>query len=765
MKLLLLSTVADDSYVERFQRLPSLRGHKVVKTSKPLDNVVALDRICKSNNIDGILCAQVETLKEILEDTPDYIPPTNRKKLTLDNYAGSMLKLRSGLPVVVVNPLERLRTVPEETFVVDRYISKLTKPHKWFQQTEFKWHEVTLDNRDAVLAEIEAASICAIDIETPWPQDDLRTMRCVSYTTYNKATHTTNGWVVPFDEVWHWLFIRQANASSSRKAFQNGLFDNAYFLRWGCPVNNWLYDTFHLFHSWLAELPKSLDFISAFAIRDIRYWKQDGKTGNAYDLYRYCALDGWATINSLLGILAECPDWAITNYTDHEFPLVFPCITAAMEGLDCDVERFKQIAEKKEAACDSMLARIRYLVAAPGYNPGSPPQNSILFTLLGCADLVKQEHLSDRENERRGTGKIQSQKAKARHPLNNLLLSLVEDYKKERKQWGTYFDADKLWHDRIYYSINPGKTDTGRAASEESAFDCGWQIQNIPRDDLSFKECVIAPPGWNLAEADKAQSEARCVGYLSGEEKLISLVESKHDYHSWNASAFFGIPYEQIFQEACEANGFKQKTLDKALRDLSKRTNHGANYNMGAAVMLDTMGPKKVAEAKITLKLPSYMKLLDVCQYLLDTYNKTYPAVKGRWYAQIVDTIERTRKLVSPFGWVRLFFGDPKNNKQHLNSAVAHGPQNLSVAGLNREWYKIWRETIYGSLVGKVRIKAQIHDSLLFIYRTLPDAKQVLSMMDTKIQVTGSDGVTRTMLIPSDLSTGEKPTRRWSELK
>lgn len=765
MKLLLLSTPADDSYVERFQRLPSLRGHKILRSVKTIDNVVALDRTCQANGIEGIFCTQADALARILEDTPDYIKPDNRKKITLDNYCGSVLKLRSGIEVVILNPLERLRTVAEEKFVVDRYLSKLTKRASWYQQTKFQWHEVTLDNRETALSEIASAYLCAIDIETPWPQDSLRTMRCVSYTTYDPKIHSTRSWVVPFDQTWHWNFIKQANASDSRKVFQNGLFDNSYFLRWGAPVKNYFYDTFHLFHSWLAELPKTLDFIASFAIRDIRYWKQDGKTGNLQDLYRYCALDGWATINCLLSILSECPDWAISNYTDHEFPLVFPCMNAAMEGLDMDVERFQQIAIKKEKQVEELLARIRYLVACPDYNPGSPKQNSNLFTLLGCGDLIKQDHLSDRENASRGTGKIPTQKAKARHPLNNFLLTQIEDYKKERKQWGTYFDESKLWFGRAYYSINPGKTDSGRANSEESAFDCGWQIQNVPRDDLSFKECVLAPPGWYIAEADKAQSEARCVGYLSGETKLIDLVESTHDYHSWNASAFFGVPYEKIFQEACEANGFKQKTLDKALRDLSKRTNHGANYNMGAAVMLDTMGPLKVAQAKVTLKLPSFMRLLDVTAHLLAQYDKTYPAVRGRWYAHIISTVERTGMLVSPFGWVRRIFGDPKNNKQDLNSIVAHGPQNLSVAVINREWYKIWRATVYGDLVGRVRIKAQIHDSLLFIYRALPDAQKVLAMMDTKVQVTGSDGVTRTMFIPSDLSTGEKPTRRWSELK
>ena len=758
MKLLLLSTPQDEDYLPRLQRLSALSGHRILRTTKTFENTVTLDRVCDAQQIDGVLCSQLSVLKLLLEGTPDYIPPV-RKQITLDDFAGSLLRLPSGREVVILNPLERLVTVSYEKYVINRYVSKLTKKVEWYKQTKFQWLEVTVDNRDQALEEISQAYLCAIDIETPWPQDDLRTMRCVSYTTYNKDTHTTKSWVIPFDQPWHWHFIKAANASASLKVFQNGLFDNSYFLRWGAPVSNWIYDTFHLFHSWLSELPKRLDFITSFALRDVRYWKDDGKTGNIQDLYRYCALDGWATVNSLLSILATAPDWAIDNYVNHEFPLVFPCITAAMEGLECDLEEFKKIKIKKEAAAEKMLQRIQTMVGDSSYNPNSSKQNSKLFTLLGCSDLIKQEHLTKQENARRGTGKIPMLKAKARHPLNNKVLTDIEDYKKEAKQIGTYFEESKLWHGRIFYSLNPGKTDTGRAASEESAFDCGWQIQNIPRDDLSFKQCVLAPSGWFIAEADKAQSEARCVGYLSGESKLIDLVESPHDYHSWNASAFFGVPYPEIYNEE------KKKTLDKPLRDLAKRTNHGANYNMGAGVMLDTMGPSKVASAKITLKLPRTFSLKQVCQYLLDQYNKEYPGIKGRWYESIISRIVTTGKLVSPFGWTRRFFGDPKNNKQHLNSAVAHEPQNLSVAVINKEWYRIWRETIYGKLVGRVRIKAQIHDSLLFIYRALSDAEAVVSMMDQKVKIKGADGVERTMFIPSDLSTGKEPTRRWSDLK
>jgi len=757
MKFLLLCTPEDESYLDRFQRLAPLTGHKLVKSSKSIDNPVTLDRLCDKHEIDAVFCAQEDSLKVLLHAQVDYLQPLKEKGISLDNYAGSLMKLRSGREVVILNPLPRLRTVAEEEFVVSRYLRKVTDPASFFQATPFKWSLITLDNREAVLAEIQAARLVAIDIETPWPQDSIRSIRCVSYTVYDAAAHTTASYVIPFDEPWHQQFIRDANACDTPKVFQNGLFDNAYFLRWGAPCKNYFHDTFHLFHSWLSELPKRLDFITAFVLRDVRYWKEEGKTGNPEDLHRYCARDGWATVNSLLALLAEIPAWAIVNYTEHEFPMIFPAINAALEGIPCDVARFKAIAAEKEAAVEAQLAELRYLLDSPTYNPNSAKQNTQLFRLLGCGDLVKDEKLSARENARRGTGKMQVQKASARHPLNGYILERVEAYKKESKQVSTYFNADKLWHDRILYNLNPGGTDTLRAASQESAFDCGWQIQNIPGSDDSFKQCCVAPPGWFIGECDKAQSEARCVGYLSGEEALINLVESGNDYHSWNASAFFGVPYEEIYDNATG------KQLNKPLRNLSKRTNHGANYNMGPAVMLDTMGPAAVAKAKVLLKLPAYMKLIDVCKYLLDRYVATYPAVKGSWYSSLVSAVETTGMLVSALGWTRRCFGAPRANKQDLNSIVAHAPQNLSVAIVNKEWYAIWRETVYGSLRGRVRVLAQIHDSILFIYRTQEDAKAVFALMNTRVAVTDPRGITRTMFIPSDLSAPDKT--RWSEIK
>ena len=325
-------------------------------------------------------------------------------------------------------------------------------------------------------------------------------------------------------------------------------------------------------------------------------------------------------------------------------------------------QRFATVAAQKQNDLQQREINFQKMIAAPNFNVGSWQQMQKLFTVLGVG------HISDKN----GTGKVALLKAQAAHPLANRVLTEAEEIKKEKKLLSSYFNTEKLWNGRIFYRLNPAATDTGRLASTESSFWCGYNIQNQPRGD-SFKQVIISDSGWLLCEIDKAQSEARCVGYLSGEEKLIELVESEKDYHSWSASAFFGVKYEAVWDPD------KKKAKDKELRDLSKRTNHGANYNMGPGVMLDTMGPKKVSQAKVMLKLRGSLK--EVCKFLLEQYERTYPKVKGLYYDNIIGRIERTGRLDSPLGWTRIFFAKPsRTNKPALNAAVAHEPQNLSVS-------------------------------------------------------------------------------------
>jgi len=761
-RLLHLGTYDDEPYQHRLVGLTA--GQQVAwktRLSTP-DTVAEIEMQARQHKLDGVVCSNTYFLERLLKDQDDYIPPNIRKGITLDDYQGSLLfTKRDKLPVVIINPLANLISQNYATPAAQRFISKLSQPHKWFKQTPFTWSQGKPENLDEIYKQfVEKVSLISIDIETIVDDPDRR-IACVGFSGYCAATHTTITVVIPFTDMYFWAWVKKFCELKAPKILQNGLYDHVYLLRWGIATHNWIYDTQHLFHSIWSEFPKRLSFITPYAIRNVRYWKDDGKTGTLYDYYRYNAKDCWATLNAFLALVAELPDYAITNYV-QEFPLVFPCITCEIEGVAVDEKQFAITRAQTENNILLAERQFQRMIAAPGFNVASPKQRLNLFKVLGLGHLGS-------------TDKANMLKAKASSNFNERILSTMTDIVEDKKLISNYLVPEKVWHGRIHYKINPAGTDTGRLASTASSYWTGFQIQNIPRG-ISVKQFIISDPGWLLCEIDKAQSEARCVGYLAGETKLIAVVEGPHDYHAWNAQAFFGTPYETIYSDELHI------TINKDLRDLSKRTNHGANYNMGARVMLDTMGPKYVSKAKSLLRIQG--RLIDVCQVLLDRYAFTYPKVKGDWYDSIVREIQVTGRLVSPSGRTRIFFGKPWANKRDLNAAVAHAPQSLSVDLINEEFYNAWRCTIYGSfykldyetgtrtlrtfdLRGKVRLKAQIHDSIFFQYRAGSNYKNLPeefrnTLMDSRIPIKAPDGIVRTMFIPSDIAAGKT---RWSELK
>ncbi len=737
------STPEDRAYLDRFRAIVGTHGIKI--NSAPENYLTSLAAKVRAHSIDAIICTCPETLVTLLNTQIDFRHPLdkrgNKKRLTLDDYAGSCFDIPAAvightkdIPVLILNPLKNLVQTPEGQFLYKRYVSKLTDPARWFPQTQFTWEVWTPAKSADLLRLLTSAKILSVDIET-YVGDVHRRIHCVGYCALlpDGSTHSV---VVPFKDMLAHSFVRKVNACPVAKLFQNGLYDNLYFLRWNVPCANWLWDTQHLFHSWYSELPKRLDFITAFSVRTIRYWKDDS-AGSEYNMFEYNAKDCWATLMTFCALMVEMPTWARDNYL-IEFPMVFPCLHVEADGLSLDKVAF----ESGRAAATEALEKHKAQIAAwlgDNFNPASSDQCKRLLKVLGMGDVESADAKA-------------MNAAAAVHPLNERIISAILAYRKQAKLLSTYYVWEKFWNDRLYYKLNPAGTDTGRLASSESSFWCGLQIQNIPGGG-GVKKYIVADSGWLLGENDYSQSEARCVGYLSGCMSLINLVESDKDFHKYNASAFFGVSYDKI---------------DKPLRDLAKRVNHGSAYNMGASVLLDTMGPKKVAEAKRLLQLPGKWDLISVCKHLLATYEKTYPEVKKDWYDDTKRSISLHKKLVSPLGWTRWFFDDPMRSKPALNAAVAHAPQNLSVQIINRVFYAIWQRTVYGDLVGKVRLKAQVHDSIVYCYKedaqidgmSMPEVMH--EAMKSPATIKDCKGVERVMLIPNDISAGK---RAWGELK
>jgi len=766
MNAAFLGTFEDKEYAHRLKVM--FGGVPTYIVCEPINLLTHLELYCAKRNVIRVVSTQIPLLLKLL-----HLEGNQKDKASLDDYEGSLFSYK-GIEIVFIKPLKLLLSVPEQSFITSRFISKVVNPAAWNEPTEFKWSLADPSNIQGFYETFKLAFAIAIDIET---YKENLTIRCVGYTAGfldSLGNISTVSIVIPLDSTWALAWVRKFNRLPAQKIFQNGKYDNSYLLRYNATPTNWLWDTAHFFHAWYAELPKDLGFLNAFFLRKVVYWKDLAETNDLEQYYRYNALDTWATFNVWIQQILQAPEWAKRNYV-LEFPLVYPCLLAEMTGIERDIPRMVEARKELDETESRMLTSLRKMIGVPDFNPGSWQQVQKLLTILGCKDITSTDTKS-------------IAKAKFRHPLINRILSLISVSKDEdtdcirglRKIRSNYLrldsDADKgkdngskEFKGRVLYAINPHGTDTGRCASRDHHFWCGFQIQNIPTGP-EVKQTLKASGGFYLAECDLEQAESRDTAHISGDTALINAVSGSRDFHSVNCSSFFGIPYVSIYDDAA------QRTLNKPLRNLAKRVNHGANYNMGPGVLVDTMGLKHIYEARTLLNL-STSDPKKIAEYLLAQFHKTYPAIRDKYYAGVINEVGTTRRLtsrayhhtrynsskysavqyISDGDWTRYCFGDPSKNKQHLNSYVAHCPQSLNARTLNEAFMEVFYEIALPNPLD-YRLHAQIHDSILFSYRPGREdlADQTRKCMEIPITVRDVSGVSRTFTVPAALKLGKK---------
>lgn len=627
-------------------------------------------------------------------------------------------------------------------FLLDTYCSKLSKGGIC-RKDPFSWRFVTPSTINQDVLEINSkAFLMAVDIETS--KEDLKITSC-SYTwAYDcdgiVKTKTLVVKCSPEEYPFCIDAIRMLNNTKVAKVMQNGKYDAAYFVRFNAPIRNWLYDTHNMMHCMFPELPKDLSFISSFFLEDFTFWKDE----SGRNLYEYNAKDThntiWTFMAQLQYIEKHHCEYAYKNYL-MEFPIVFPGLSCGLDGFFVDEERRLTLRAKEVKKYEEALARIQFLLDEPDFNPGSPKQ-------------VAQLMLRMKYTKAKNTSEKELIKFADASPLNKLLVDLILEYRGAVKAVSTYFDMSLL-NQRLLYSCDPAGTETGRMASTGSAFWCGTQIQNIP---LYARAMIRADEGWELIAVDKAQSESYCTGYISQDTNLIHTVTTSPDFHCANASMFFGVKFEALY-DVNEPDP-ENRVLNKPLRKLAKPVNHGANYNMGPDVLVDTMGVKEVIKARKLLNLPMTYSPKDVATYLLAKFDQTYPRIRGDWYKEIIEEVVKTGKLYIPaVGWTRRTFLKPLKSKPDLNAAVAHKPQSLSVHLVNKAFFRIWRELQLGKYRGKFRLKAQVHDEIVSQVR--PEIRDQAAEEVAQIMVIPTEVNGRIMTIPSTIAKGVY----WNEAK
>lgn len=752
MKIIFLGTFEDEKHAAVLK--PMLAGHDVFMVYKPLALWHQVKELAARAGATAIITTQPALVKKLAQD----------EEASVSNYAGSYWQ-KDGIEVIAIHPLVMHRAVNYIPWLTRRFISKLVAPAKWLKFQPFSWTLATPANIEEFYSLATSPNTTMIATDTETIRHSVA-IQCVSYCIVQlvSGSYTFTTFLLPIDSMWAVTWMRKFNATPAPKALQNGRYDWAYFARFAAPLTNSTFDTLSLFHSWLSELPKDLGFIAAFSYREYEYHKDDIDNPDLQVKYAYCCRDSYVTAVSVISLINEMPAWAISNYW-NEFPTNFPCHMAEMQGLKRDTARKVQVYRELEAEIEADKASLARMLGVPEFNPNSPKQVLGLLKTLGLKDYTStdEKHLA---------------KASYLHPLNDRILGKILDVRGKVKLIGTYLGINepsgvkskdkhlnKDFKGRVLFSLNPSATDTTRLASGEHAFWCGANIQNVPRGP-EVKQTIVADDGFLLAEIDLEQAETRDTAYAAGEEKLIAAVEGDRDFHAYNASCFFGIEYAKIFDD------IKKKTIDKVIRDLAKKVNHGANYLMGEDVLVDTMGLKYINQAKILLKLPVLWTPRQVAAHLLAGFHKTYPGLAGTFYPAVVrevalnGTLTSRAKHHSPYqvnqdGLVRRCFGNPAAFKPDKNALVAHVGQSLNAQTLNRAYKRAFYEVFLGN--PDVKLGPQIHDSIFMQYREGKEEYvfKVKEIMEIPVTIQGYDGKTRTFTVPAAVKLGGK---RWSDL-
>lgn len=127
----------------------------------------------------------------------------------------------------------------------------------------------------------------------------------------------------------------------------------------------------------------------------------------------------------------------------------------------------------------------------------------------------------------------------------------------------------------------------------------------------ALRECIMAPPGYQLVVVDAAQIEARVVAWLADEEVILDAFRKKRDIYSEFATVAYSRPVTKA---------------DKEERFVGKTCILGLGFGMGAPKLQYTVLTQSINQGLDPVRLP-----LEVCFGLVNKYRAMYPKIKELW--------------------------------------------------------------------------------------------------------------------------------------
>lgn len=725
MRLLVNYANVEKAYLPTLQYLLKQENHAAAVTAKA-HNAQELVNLATQCQARFIIISNESTLKQV----------TGASDATLDEWRGSVIPHK--IPMLVVNSLKHTQTVNHGRWLLQSDISKIALygyPMPKHQPNVVR----KLSDLGRVRETLANAVFMSYDIETNGEELDKyynrattkRAMEAgdisievkpVFITTIAFSFLMRDGSVVSWamaltgmdSECWSIeelqavvQLMREVMMSPVPKVAHNGIYDMTHLINYRAYPENVVWDTMGAQHAQYAELPKSLDFTASLWFPHYCQWKHKAKrAGKERDLTRlleYNTDDTFWTLMIAVMQLCATDNWVHVNNA-MTFKMLHPFLYSGFEGAKVDnVVRIK-VLEEAVAIKNESLRTLRVMAADSTFNPGSWQQvEALIYDVLGAKkpNIGTSASCTDSKN----LNAVAKQ-----HPLLARFTTEILTYKHHQKAIGTYFRYRQR-NGRLLYELNPWGTETGRASSRASNFNCGTQVQNIP----SYGKAQLVPDdGFVWINADFSKAEAVCVAHIACCKALIKAVtDEERDFYKNLAVIFFHFAYEDVTTQ------LRNKVMKKIV--------HGTNYMMGANTFVENMGIENlllgagILGISLTGTAPRVpkgnkapqMRIDDFANFLIETYHKPFPEVR-KWYKETAAAISRDGRITSVMGWTRLFFGDPRRHHAVLRSAVAHQPQNLSVFLLNKAMRNVYNKLVIAKeWMGDYRLKGQVHDSII----------------------------------------------------
>lgn len=447
----------------------------------------------------------------------------------------------------------------------------------------------------------------------------------------------------------------------------------------------------------------------------------------------YCALDCMLTLEVLEAIQREHPQGSEPIYS-FERALQAPLLEMSMRGFYIDgIERHRLEKETRIRVEEARLVldELASSVWGRGLNPRSHTQIADFF--YGSMDIP--EVWLSFKGERRISANREALEEIDKYLYARPIVSLILTCRDLYKQLNVLTEEiDKDGRHRTSYNI--GGTETGRLSSSTSVLGTGGNAQNITPE---LRRVFVSDPGHRLISIDLEQVEARDVGFLCGslfgDWTFLDNCESG-DLHTSNAILCWP---EQRWPrgDMAACRQLAERTIgyrDWSLRDLSKRLGHLSNYSGTAWT------------ASRVLKLPLHVAVDFQNRYCRGSAC-AYPALR-RYWDFCAQRLQTDGEIVTPFGRVRHFFGDPRADTT-LREAIAFVPQSMTADRTNLWLYRCWKE------MRDIQLLAQTHDSITFQVQEEESVDDVVSSALDLLRIPLVDPVSgRTYIAPGEAKIG-----------